>query len=299
MSDGNALMPDGNARLFPAEILLGWFAGQGRDLPWRHTRDPWLILVSELMLQQTQAARVVPKYEAFLRRFPTVGSCARSGVGEVVTMWQGLGYNRRAVNLHRASVEVMARFAGVIPRGLDDLLSLRGIGPYTARAVQVFAFELDVGVLDTNVARILARWEGRPLAGSEAQQWADALVPPGRAWSWNQAMLDLGATVCSKRSPACERCPVPSTCAWAEAGSPLPDPAASTAGTSGKQSIFEGSDRQGRGRLVNALRAGPVDHVHLADAMGWPADPARAERVAETVVRDGLAYRMGDVWHLI
>lgn len=270
--------------------LLGWFGDRGRDLPWRRTRDPWAVLVSELMLQQTQVARVLPKYEAFLDRWPTPAACAASPPGEVVTAWAGLGYNRRAVNLHRCAQAVVERHGGALPDSLDELLALPGIGPYTARAVLAFAFERDdVGVLDTNAARVLARWHGRPLKPREAQAAADAAVAPGEVWAWNQAMLDLGATRCRPRSPRCDECPVAAWCGWAAAGWPEPDPAVGSAGVSGGQPTFEGSDRQGRGRLVDALRGGPVRRSELATAAGWPGDPERAERVAATLVDDGLA----------
>lgn len=269
--------------------LLEWWAGERRDLPWRHTRDPWAVLVSELMLQQTQVRRVIPKWHAFLARFPSPAPCAAAPVGEVIEAWAGLGYNRRAVSLHRCAQAVVASHGGALPRSLEDLLALPGIGPYTARAVLAFAAEADVAVLDTNVARVVARQAGRPLRPREAQATADALVPPGRGWAWNQAMLDLGATVCRARSPRCGDCPVARSCAWRGEGE---DPAVGSAGVSGRQSRFEGSDRQGRGRLVDALRAGPVTDV--AAASGWPEDPARAARVAETLVADGLAVRDGD-----
>jgi A/G-specific adenine glycosylase len=269
--------------------LLAWWGEHGRhDLPWRATRDPWAVLVSELMLQQTQVARVIPKYHAFIARFPDPPACAASAAGEVVTLWAGLGYNRRALNLHRAAVVVNDQHAGRLPDDLTGLLALPGIGPYTARAVLAFAFERDVGVVDTNAARVLARVEGGRLTLGEVQRAADAAVPPGDAWAWNQAMLDLGASVCTARAPACERCPVRASCAWRGSG---PDPAVGSAGVSGRQSRFDGSDRQGRGRLVDALRRGPVARAAIAEAMGWPDDPTRAERVAATVVADGLAVR--------
>jgi A/G-specific adenine glycosylase len=280
----------GDQALGRSEALLGWFAQQRRDLPWRRTRDPWAVLVSESMLQQTQVARVVPRYEAFLTRWPTPVACAQASVGEVVAAWSGLGYNRRAVNLHRCATEVRERHGGVVPGELDALLRLPGVGPYTARAVLAFAFEADgFGVLDTNAARVLARWHGRTLRRAEAQRAADASVPPGSGWAWNQAMLDLGATVCSAREPRCERCPVVSWCAWGAAGAVDPDPSRGSAGVSVSQSRFAGSDRQGRGRLVAAMTEGPVAAERLATVMGWPTDPARAVRVAATVVADGLA----------
>jgi A/G-specific adenine glycosylase len=268
--------------------LLAWWEEGRRDLPWRQTRDPWEVLVCEVMAQQTQVARVAERWRPFLDRFPNAAALAAAPVAEVVRWWTGMGYNRRALNLHRCAQVVVADHGGQLPDSLAALRALPGIGPYTARAVLAFAFERDHGVVDTNTARVLARWEGRRLSVREAQAAADAHVPGGRAWAWNQAMLDLGASVCTRRSPRCGECPVAETCAWARAGWPLPDPADGSAGVSGGQSRFEGSDRQGRGRLVEALRAGAVAATDLPSAMGWPDDPARAERIAATLVVDGL-----------
>ena len=270
------------------ESLSAWAEGARRDLPWRRTRDPWAVLVSELMLQQTQVARVVPRYEAFLSRFPTPAATAAAPVADVVRAWAGLGYNRRAVSLHRAAVSVVERHGGVMPATLAELVALPGVGPYTARAVLAFAYEADVGVVEVNSARVLARAAaGRPLRAGEAQALADALVPAGGGWAWNQAMLDLGATVCTKAAPRCDACPLVGCCAWAGAGGP--DPAVGSAGEGTRQSTFAGSDRQGRGRLVDALRLGPVPWAGVAAAAGWPGDPDRAERVAARLVADGLA----------
>ena len=273
-----------------ASGVLAWWDGDRRDLPWRRTRDPWAVLVSEVMLQQTQVDRVIPKWTAFLVRFPDPARCAAAPVGAVIEAWAGLGYNRRGVALHRCARAVVDEHDGRLPMDLAALLALPGIGPYTARAVLAFAGERDVAVVDTNVARVLARQAGRPLRLVEVQADADALVPSGQGWAWNQAMLDLGATVCRARAPDCGRCPVATSCAWR--GGAGPDPAVGSAGVSGRQSRFEGSDRQGRGRLVDALRHGPVSDV--ATATGWPEDPERAERVARTLVADGLAVRVGD-----
>ena len=279
--------------------LLAWGVPRLRDLPWRHTRDPWAVLVSEVMLQQTQVARVIPKWHAFMDAFPTPAACAAAGVGDVVTAWAGLGYNRRAVNLHRAATEVVARHGGSLPDDLDALLKLPGIGPYTARAVLVFAFEHDIGLVDTNAGRFVARaLAGRGLTPKEAQAVADAAVPAAGGWAWGQAVFDLGAKVCVKRAPRCDACPIRRACAWARAGFPAPDPIEGSAGISAPQSRFDGSDRQGRGRLVDALRRGAVGHGHLAAAMGWPDDPERADRVAATLVRDGLAVVVDGVWTL-
>jgi A/G-specific adenine glycosylase len=273
--------------------VLAWGDAALRDLPWRATRDPWAVLVSEVMAQQTGVDRVVGYYTAFLDRFPTPAACAAAPAGEVVRLWAGLGYNRRAVNLHRCAVAVAERHGGALPADLAALLALPGVGPYTARAVLAFAFEHEVGVVDTNVGRVLARWSGRPLTVSEAQDRADALVPAGWAWLWNQAVMELGATVCRRRGPRCGACPVRAGCAWARAGLATPDPADGSAGVSPGQSPFTGSDRQGRGRLVDALCRAPVAHADLADVMGWPTDPARAARVAAALVADGLAVDDG------
>jgi len=278
--------------------LLQWWEGRRRDLPWRRTRDPWEVLVCEVMAQQTQVSRVADRWRPFLDRFPTATALAEAPVGEVVRWWTGMGYNRRAVDLHRAAQTMVVAHDGRVPSTLADLLALPGVGPYTARAVLAFAFEQDHGVVDTNAARVLARWEGHRLGAHEAQAAADAAVPGGRAWAWNQAMLDLGASVCLRRAPTCGACPMASSCAWARAGRPAPDPAEGSAGVSGGQPRFAGSDRQGRGRLVEALRSSTVAAHDLAAVMGWPDDPARAHRVARRVVADGLATVQDHCYHL-
>ena len=278
--------------------MLAWWADRKRDLPWRDARDPWAVLVSEAMLQQTQVARVVPRYHAFLEQFPTPNACATSELAEVVRAWAGLGYNRRAVGLHRAAVAIADDHGGSVPSSLDELLALPGVGPYTARAVLAFAFDRDVGVVETNTARVLARTAGRPLAAREAQERADAWVPPGQGWAWNQALVDLGARLCRRARPDCSQCPFTERCVWRAAGCPEPDPIAGSAGVPGRQSRFAGSDRQGRGRLVDALRGGPVATDRLAAAAGWPDDQERARRVASSLVTDGLVSIDGDVLRL-
>ena len=266
--------------------LLAWSRRNRRDLPWRRTRDPWAILVSEVMLQQTQIARVAPRYQAFLAAFPTPSACAAAPVAAVIRAWEGLGYNRRAVQLHRCAQQVVERHGGCLPEDLSALLELPGVGPYTARAVLVFAYEHDAGVVDTNVGRVLARWQGRRLGPAEAQAAADEAVPPGEGWAWNQALFDFAAGVCTRRTPRCDQCPVYSACRWQGRGA---DPADGSARVSGGQSRFEGSDRQGRGRLVAALRRGPLPPSDVAAAAGWPDDPARADRMLAALVADGIA----------
>lgn len=280
------------------EAVLTWWDERRRDLPWRQTRDPWAVLVCEVMAQQTQVARVAERWGPFMERFPSPGSLAAAPVAEVIRWWSGLGYNRRALHLHQCAGATVDLHDGVLPDDLDRLLALPGIGPYTARAVLAFAFEHDCGIVDTNTARVLARWSGERLGPQAVQRAADAAVPAGDAWRWNQAMLDLGATVCVRRDPHCEECPVATLCAWWAAGRAGPDPADGTAGVSTGQPRFAGSDRQGRGRLVDVLRSGEVRLDGLAVAMGWPDDPVRAERVARTLVADGLVVANDDGYRL-
>jgi len=280
------------------KAVLDWSSSAGgwRDLPWRQSRDPWAVLVSEVMLQQTQVSRVVPRWHAFLARFPDPAACAAAPVADVIGLWVGLGYNRRAVQLHGAASAVVACHGGRLPETLAELQALPGVGPYTARAILAFAFEFPAGVVDTNVARILARAvAGRRLSLAEAQAAADALVPAGGSWRWNQALLDIGARHCTSGRPMCDQCPLAiEHCRWSAAGISEPDPARGSAGVSGHQSPFPGSDRQGRGRLVKALQSGPIGVDSWAVAAGWPSEPARAARAVASLVTDGLAVHVGD-----
>ncbi len=269
--------------------LLSWGVPRLRDLPWRRTRDPWSILVAEVMLQQTQTQRVIPKYLAFLDRFGDPASCAAAPLGDVLRLWQGLGYPRRARNLHAAATVITDERLGSFPATYTELLALPGVGPYTARAVLAFAFEADAAVVDTNVARVLARVGGRTLNAGEVQRTADRWLPAGEGWVWNQLLLDLGATVCTARSPSCEHCPLVAECAWrGDAG--RSDPAIGSAGVSGTQRPFAGSDRQARGRLLQALgERGPLAADALSAAAGVPDDPSRARRLADALVSERLA----------
>ncbi|MFM7686847.1 MAG: A/G-specific adenine glycosylase [Actinomycetota bacterium] len=260
--------------------VLAWGVPRLRDLPWRRTRDPWAVLVSEVMLQQTQVRRVIPKWSGFLDLFPTPEACAAVPLGDVLREWQGLGYPRRARNLHATATEV-ARL-GSFPSTLEGLLALPGVGSYTARAVLAFAFEADAAVVDTNIARVLARVEGARLTAKQAQHLADEWLPVGQSWEWNQCLMDLGAVVCRPR-PDCEACPLRQRCSWRGTG---PDPAEGSAGVSRPQARFEGSDRQARGRLLRAVAAAPVARAHSARAMAVAAD--RAERLVDALVSEGL-----------
>jgi len=235
------------------DTLLGWYGREARDLPWRRTRDPWAILVSEVMLQQTQAARVVPYYERFLQRFPDPVACAAAPAGDVLRVWSGLGYNRRALALHRAAAAIAAE------GWPDDLEALAGVGPYTAAAVASFAFGARVLAVDTNVRRVLARTGLRP-----------EVPRPGL----NQALMELGATVCTARAPRCGVCPLEAECDGPE------EPAPRTGG----RPRFEDTDRYVRGRVVAALAAGePLPDV----------ESGRLRRALEGLERDGLVERDG------
>ena len=235
-----------------------------RDLPWRHTRDPWAVLVSEVMLQQTQVPRVVPKWHAFLEQFPTTAACAAASLGDVLRLWQGLGYPRRARNLHATAVEVER--LGAFPDTLDGLLALPGVGAYTARAVLAFAYEADAAVVDTNIARVVARHVGRRLTQREVQAHrrcvtaARASRGSGTSASW------ISARCCAARDARLRvdaRCGPP-----APGGGRATTRPSASAGVSRTQARFEGSDRQARGRLLKALGAGPLalDDVGAVDA---------------------------------
>ena len=198
--------------------LLAWYAVHQRPLPWRRTRDPYRILVSEIMLQQTQVDRVIPKYHQFLRRYPTLRALARARPAELRRLWYPLGYNIRPMRLRRIAQRAVRDYGGRIPDTYDGLLALDGIGRYTAGAVLSFAYNQDAPIVDTNVARVLARYFGAVRGGArpagQRRLWglAAAVIPPGQGYAINQAMMDLGATVCTARRPRCPTCPVRKGC---------------------------------------------------------------------------------------
>jgi A/G-specific adenine glycosylase len=253
------------------DALLSWYARVARPLPWRATRDPYALLVSEVMLQQTQAPRVVPYYERWMRRFPDVRALAAASVRDVLEAWSGLGYNRRALALRSAA-------AVVAERGWpEDLTMLPGVGPYTAAAVGSFAFGRQVAAVDTNVRRVLERRAGTRLTPRELAAGAHALLPAGRAAEFNQAMMELGATVCRPRAPLCDACPVAEGCSGPLAPGP-PTPSRR------KAQRFEDTDRWARGRIVAALLKGTEPPVH----------GERRERALAGLERDGLVVRDPD-----
>ena len=273
------------------EEVLTWGLPRLRDLPWRRVRDPWAILVSEVMLQQTQASRVIPKWHEFMAAYPSPAKCADAPLGDVLRLWQGLGYPRRARNLRAAAVEIVA--LGEFPATLDALLQLPGVGGYTARAVLAFAFEADAAVVDTNIARVLARVAGGRLTAKQVQAAADAALPTGDSWAWNQCLMDLGAELCRPGRALCDACPLQDHCAWRGRGD---DPSIGSAGVSTPQTRFAGSDRQARGRLMKALTDGPVSIDRIAAVMR--CDATRAARLVGDLQREELVVQCGEAVQL-
>ncbi len=272
--------------------ILRWYDEHARDLPWRRPEvSAWSVLVSELMLQQTPVARVLPVHEQWLARWPTPAALAAESSGEAVRAWGRLGYPRRALRLHAAALAIVERYAGEVPSSYDDLLSLPGVGDYTAAAVASFAFGQRHVVLDTNVRRVLARAIGAGEFPSAAvtraeRDLATALLPDDEATAatWAVAVMELGALVCTAARPRCTACPVQDQCAWRLAGHPAYD------GPPRKAQTWAGTDRQCRGRLLAVLREsdGPVGPSALEGA--WAAAEQR-ERCLQSLLADGLVVR--------
>lgn len=241
------------------DAILAWYGERGRTLPFRRTRDPYAILVSEAMAQQTQAARAGEAWIRFLERFPTVGHLAVANTADVLRAWQGLGYNRRALNLQRAARQILAHHDARVPSDLDALLALPGVGPYTARAVAAIAFGRPVGAVDTNVRRVLGRicvGDAAAMPAGAMQDLADAVVPADRAADWTHALMDVGAMVCRPRRPMCDACPANRWCAFARGA--RPGAAETQAARPRATSVaFASTSRWLRGRIVDRLRSAP------------------------------------------
>ena len=229
-------MPSSRAIRTFQKRLLAWYRVHQRKLPWRETRDPYRVLVSEVMLQQTQVDRVMPKYQEFLQRYPTLKDLAQARTGELRRVWYPLGYNVRPLRLRTIAREVLRKHDGRIPDSYEALVAMEGIGRYTAGAVLSFAFEREAPIVDTNVARLLSRYFGVPSrdqAKARHRLWAlaEAVIPAGRAHDMNSAMMDLGATICVARAPRCPRCPLRAACRLATRLSDAPTPHAPASGT--------------------------------------------------------------------
>ena len=269
--------------------VLDWYAAAKRDFPWRGATDPYAVLVSEVMLQQTQASRVADRFVPFLARFPTAEALAAAHPAAVLAAWSGLGYNRRALALQHAAAVVMTTGW---PTDVEGLERLPGVGPYTARAIASLAFGQPVGVVDTNVRRWLLRRFGGPDEPRRLQSLADALAGGGHGAevpAWTHATMELGAAVCRARSPRCEACPIAEGCPSRGAAASVPVP---------RQAPLRGSDRAYRGALVRQLSSAPghalaerAARVGLPDGIGPALDDDGWERILAALERDGLAHR--------
>ena len=268
--------------------LMAWYGERGRDLRIRTTREPWHVLVSEVMSQQTQISRVDEAWVGFMARFPTPAALAEASTAEVLMAWQGLGYNRRAVALQRAARAIVARHDGRVPARITDLEALPGVGPYTSRAVAALAFGQAVAAVDTNVRRVIRRLVGAEPAKRELQSLADEIVDRSDPGAWTHALMELGATVCRSRTPACAACPIRRWCASADAVEDAdsrdrrPSPP------------FELTSRWLRGRIVERLRAHETGAwVTLPGAIGRHG-PQRIAEAVTALQRDGLLERRAD-----
>jgi len=276
-----------------APDLDHWFRAHARDLPWRRPGfTAWGTLVSEFMLQQTPVVRVIPRLAEWLERWPTPSALAAVPPGEAVRAWASLGYPRRALNLHACAVAIAEVHGGIVPEDVDDLLALPGVGPYTARAVAVFAYGHRHPVVDTNVRRVLARavdGQGEPAPPSTRRDLAamDAVLPASLADArmFNAAAMELGAIICTARAPKCDSCPIRDACAWRAEGYPV-----YLGARKAVQKRFEGSDRQVRGLILAQLRAAeiPVPADDLSAI--WPDSTQRSRAIA-ALLSDGLAVR--------
>ena len=291
--------------------LLQWYAAEQRDLPWRKITDPYAILVSEIMLQQTQVERVLPKYRQFLDTFPTLAALADAPTAEVISTWVPLGYNMRAVRLQAIARQVIAEYSGRIPDTIDELLKLRGVGRYTAGAIACFAYHKQVATVDTNIRRVLHRIflglehpEPR-LNDAQMLTLAEQVLPDGKAYNWNQAWMDLGATLCTSNNPQCMRCPLQAHCqAYQEMGQYSLFPSGSVLRqlrkvaekkTGYQSQPFTSTNRYFRGRIVDILRSLPAEQYMPLATVGATIkadfrdeDMPWLQQLVQKLAQDGL-----------
>jgi len=297
--------------------LLQWYQAEQRDLPWRSTNDPYAILVSEIMLQQTQVDRVLPKYQQFLAAFPTLTDLAQASTAAVITVWAPLGYNRRAVSLQAIARQVIAEYDGRIPDTIDELLKLKGIGRYTAGAIACFAYGKQVATVDTNIRRVLHRvffgleFPEPKLNDTQMLTFAEQVLPTGEAYHWNQALMDLGATHCTSSNPRCTACPLQAACcAYTEmkehslfpSGTVLRELRKVAEKKSDYKTLparplqpFTSTNRYFRGRIIDLLRTTPAgQRIPLTD-LGVQIKPTFKQddlpwlqKLVDGLVKDGL-----------
>lgn len=288
-------MPDTGLTSQVIEAICAWFDANGRDLPWRRPgTSAWGVLVSEVMSQQTPMSRVIGPWHEWMNRWPTPDDLAEEDSGEAVAAWGRLGYPRRALRLHSCAVAIATEHDGVVPNSYDELVALPGIGDYTASAVVSFAFGGRATVLDTNVRRLIARAESGiancPTSATRAERVvADALVPDEdvRAAKWAVASMELGALVCTARSPQCEVCPIRDSCRWVIDGKPDNAPAR-------RGQPWKGTDRQCRGVIMDVVRNSPRGVKVQMALSAWP-EPDQASRCLESLLDDGLVHRRGSL----
>ncbi|KAA9152407.1 A/G-specific adenine glycosylase [Amycolatopsis acidicola] len=279
-----------------SETMIDWFDRTHRDLPWRRPAcTGWGVLVSEIMLQQTPVARVQPIWEEWLERWPVPSALAAASQGEVLRAWGKLGYPRRALRLHAAAAAIAEQHGDVVPSNVDTLLALPGIGAYTARAVAAFAYGKRAPVVDTNVRRVVARavhgaGDAGPASNTRDMADVEALLPvdEARAARFSAALMELGALVCTARSPRCADCPIYDTCAWQRAGRPAYD------GPAKPTQKFAGTDRQIRGKLLDVLRDTPEPVWKASLDVVWPQDAGRRDRCLASLLTDGLVEQIAD-----
>lgn len=252
-------------------MIFAWWKTHRRDLPWRHTRDPYKILVSEVMLQQTQVSRVLPKYAEFLGEFPTVHALAKATSAHVLRAWRGMGYNRRALYLKKTAEAVVSEYHGIFPDSESQLMKLPGLGKYTARAIMVFAFEKDVGMVDTNIRHIITHflYKGLPQKEKIIEATADQIVPKGKSWEWHQALMDYGALAMQSEKKSMKLVK--------------------------KQTSFKDSNRFYRGRIVDMLRSGKTGRTHLLLDLTkkYGKDKKFIKGIISGLIRDGLVVVQG------
>lgn len=288
-------MPDTGLTSQVIEAICAWFDANGRDLPWRRPgTSAWGVLVSEVMSQQTPMSRVIGPWHEWMNRWPTPDDLAEEDSGEAVAAWGRLGYPRRALRLHSCAVTIATEHDGVVPNSYDELVALPGIGDYTASAVVSFAFGGRATVLDTNVRRLIARAESGiancPTSVTRAERIvADALVPDedARAAKWAVASMELGALVCTARSPQCEVCPIRDGCRWVIDGRPDNAPAR-------RGQPWKGTDRQCRGVIMDVVRNSPHGVKVQMALSAWP-ELDQASRCLESLLDDGLVHRRGNL----
>ena len=288
-------MPDTGLTSQVIEAICAWFDANGRDLPWRRPgTSAWGVLVSEVMSQQTPMSRVIGPWHEWMNRWPTPDDLAEEDSGEAVAAWGRLGYPRRALRLHSCAVTIATEHDGVVPNSYDELVALPGIGDYTASAVVSFAFGGRATVLDTNVRRLIARAESGiancPTSVTRAERIvADALVPDedARAAKWAVASMELGALVCTARSPQCEVCPIRDSCRWVIDGKPDNAPAR-------RGQPWKGTDRQCRGVIMDVVRNSPHGVKVQMALSAWP-ELDQASRCLESLLDDGLVHRRGNL----